>query len=1162
MVHLLSKFFNIRPAEWPRVLLIYLILFLIVGSSTWGKTIVEAAFLEQVGVNFLPWVFVFNAALSILAMVIYTPFADRVPNDRLLIAVLVTGILGIGIGLAILAGGLVVVAYPLLYLIYYVVLVSIFNLHWATYVNGFYDTRAAKRIVPVVSSSGRIAGIAAGLTMPLLNTLLAPTGIITVWLATLAAATLPIWLMPRLLGERRPAAGRRDLIAPVTAAPRQKAILSHLDNLRDGYRFVAQSLFLRWMAVSAFISVVLVLLLYFRASQIFVNELQTTQAISNFTGVITGVANLAMIPVLFLLSRIMGWMGLGNTNLIYPFGNLAIAGTVLLGPGIPSAALAYLNRTTFRRTFFAPINTLLFNAVPVRVKGRARAFIDGFVMPLGFLVGGGLLLALPYISDTWFLPALIIIMAAAYAIVSLVIRGQYGRALITMLEQEDFSFLLSQEAADLPLADPATLKQLQKRLNNSPGHEFTVFMAELITQIGGGEAVPILHQAATTCPEARTRAAIISILTAADTRGEPVRRLYTGFLADPDGAVRQAALAGLAQLSGPDSPAFLELAVKLLDDPDIEVKTQILPPLLRSPDPAYQAPAQHILHTLLTAPNVASRVHGIRILHRAFGGQAVAQIAGFLADPADEVRLEAARTIETCTRQKIPPNTAGPVLAAIRPLLQDPVEGVRQAALTAIGRMAAPETFNHLLSTLNDPSPQVRATAVEVMVQIGKAIIPPVRSLLTSPNPQLRKMATVILSRINRREFGPLVTSHISENLLAVYQNHGYLDALEPVKTCPGIPAVQSALREQNRQLINEIFYFLTAIHDPYDVKTVADSLHSDAPRVRANAIEALEALTTPQIARLIAPLVEPDFPTARLLALAADAWDMPRPNTATTLKTLAGHPNHPLLRAIMAVVLANMAAAPAPSGQSQPQNRRQQQRPADLLDRLFDAPHKAPARPDSGSGPLALPEIEALLNTAATDPVEKVREAARVGRRIMAGNNRTRPAKKEGLMLSTVEKVIFLKEVPFFQGMTINQLEVLANVCEEELFEEDRPIFNQGDPGGSLYVVVSGKVGIERAGARKGSIVRLATLGAHAYFGEMTLFDNSPRSASAVALQDTLILRLRREPLITLARQYPDLSLELINVLSQRLREANDQIARLTRTRPRELHKLFDQLE
>ena len=133
--------------------------------------------------------------------------------------------------------------------------------------------------------------------------------------------------------------------------------------------------------------------------------------------------------------------------------------------------------------------------------------------------------------------------------------------------------------------------------------------------------------------------------------------------------------------------------------------------------------------------------------------------------------------------------------------------------------------------------------------------------------------------------------------------------------------------------------------------------------------------------------------------------------------------------------------------------------------------------------------------------------------------------------------------------------------MCEEELFAEDALIYDEGDPGGALYVVVNGRVGIEQR-KRAGVAARLATIEAYSYFGEMDFFDNSPRSHFAVAIQDTLVLRLRREPLIALARQQPMMSLELINVLSQRLREANDRIAELTKLRPRQVQKLFDQYD
>ena len=163
--------------------------------------------------------------------------------------------------------------------------------------------------------------------------------------------------------------------------------------------------------------------------------------------------------------------------------------------------------------------------------------------------------------------------------------------------------------------------------------------------------------------------------------------------------------------------------------------------------------------------------------------------------------------------------------------------------------------------------------------------------------------------------------------------------------------------------------------------------------------------------------------------------------------------------------------------------------------------------------------------------------------------------------MLSPLEKLAFLKEVPFFQSMTEDQVEALAAVCEEEGFAEDTTIFAQGDPGGALYVVVSGRVGLDRE-KRKGSFVHLATIGPTSYFGEMSLFDDSPRSTSAVALQDTPALRLGREPLIELVRHDPGLSLELMKVLSRHLRVANDRIAEMTHSRPREINKLYDALE
>jgi CRP-like cAMP-binding protein len=75
-----------------------------------------------------------------------------------------------------------------------------------------------------------------------------------------------------------------------------------------------------------------------------------------------------------------------------------------------------------------------------------------------------------------------------------------------------------------------------------------------------------------------------------------------------------------------------------------------------------------------------------------------------------------------------------------------------------------------------------------------------------------------------------------------------------------------------------------------------------------------------------------------------------------------------------------------------------------------------------------------------------------------------------------------------------------------------------------------------------------------------MNLFDGSPHESSAIVSRDTLTLRLRREPLADLARQSSALSLALINVLSQRLREATKQAIGLSATGPSQLQKLLEE--
>lgn len=1215
MRQMLGKLLNIRTQEWPRLLYLYVMFLLFMTGTFWAAVILEAAFLEQLGVEALPSFFIIKAAWSLLAILVYSAFADRIRNDKLLIGILLVSIVAISIGLSLLISEQYWIAYPLLFTIVFVPLDDIFFAHWYTYVNDFYDTRAAKRIVPILATTVAVSGIISGLTMPFLTQVLAPFHFIIMWIILLSSVAILAWLMPRFFKDTgRTKSGMFSVAAIAAAAPNtaentDKQPPSELNNIREGYSYILNSKFLRWLALSVFLLMLLFSLLQYRASEIMLAELQTTAAIADFIGWLTGLTYLLLLPLqLFLLSRIINKIGLANSNFIFPSGILVFGTGLVFLPNLATAAMAFFSRTSFYGVIGYPMESLLYNAVPMRIKARARAFIGGLIVPIGALVGG-LLLLLPI---TALVPVLILALAVGYFASAFFIRREYSRALIKMLEEEDYSFMLSQDAPKLTINDPTALQALRKKLQASTSHEFTVFLAKLISQIGGTDAVAILGEVARDTTDARSRAAILDVLVASDERSDAIRQLYLSFLEDPHADVRQSALTGLEQLNGPDSRTFQDIAVQMLNDPSIEVRAQILPALLSSRNPEHHQSAQNAINGFLDSDDVYQQARGVRILAYTGDPNHLNVFIKHLSSPNDAVRLEAAQAVEQLSTARLAPPAVESIVTAALPLLKDPIERVREVGVIVLGRLGGPENYRAIVGTLADSSQQVRATAADVLYKIGKSAVHIIHPLLNAADPKLRKMAAVILSRINKREFGPLIETHLTGNLLTIYTHHSLLAALTPCAVYPTITVINSALAEKNKMLLDEIFYLLSAVHNANTVTVVLDSLKARSSRMRANAVEALETLTSPQTARLIGPLFEPKLPSQELVRLSNQPWALPVPSTRNAIEdilTNSGERDH-TYRALMVYALGEFGLAINPDDPPgngglltgahvkklintghwrdskksaklskdtdlTPKKRRRAK--VDPFAALSDDSDETKNRVDPDTPkhhnaatqkmnptplhPYTLTEIEAWLDKAVTDSVVEVRLAARAAKRMISGASVTDLVHEEDILLSAIEKIIFLKEVPFFQGMTVDQLRVLANVCEEEYFEEDARIFNQGDSGGALYVVVSGRVALEQE-KRKGSFARLGTVEAHSYFGEMNLFDDSPRSSAAVAVQDTLTLRLRREPLIALARQYPDLSLELINVLSQRLREANSRIAELTRTRPRELHKLFDKFD
>ena len=134
------------------------------------------------------------------------------------------------------------------------------------------------------------------------------------------------------------------------------------------------------------------------------------------------------------------------------------------------------------------------------------------------------------------------------------------------------------------------------------------------------------------------------------------------------------------------------------------------------------------------------------------------------------------------------------------------------------------------------------------------------------------------------------------------------------------------------------------------------------------------------------------------------------------------------------------------------------------------------------------------------------------------------------------------LRRIPLFSGLTDAELVPLATRCRRRLFPPREALFHEGDAGQTLYLILSGYVNIQRV-VPEGTVVFVARRGPGDHFGELSLFDDLPRSADAVTETACDLLMLDRRELMFFLETHPQVSWEIIRTLSSRLREAADRM-------------------
>lgn len=137
------------------------------------------------------------------------------------------------------------------------------------------------------------------------------------------------------------------------------------------------------------------------------------------------------------------------------------------------------------------------------------------------------------------------------------------------------------------------------------------------------------------------------------------------------------------------------------------------------------------------------------------------------------------------------------------------------------------------------------------------------------------------------------------------------------------------------------------------------------------------------------------------------------------------------------------------------------------------------------------------------------------------------------------------IKNVPLFSELTDHELNLLAASGSRQKFPDKNVIFQEGDSGEVLFIILSGKVKVMLTG-KNGQEFILSHLGPGNFFGEMAILESAPRSASVITVEGSEFFLLGRKELTELLKHHPDIAMKILKNLSQRLRKVSEQVRSL----------------
>jgi len=771
-------------------------------AQTLGLVGAESLFLAEVGVALLPAAYIAASLLTVAGSFAYAMRVGEARNDRLFIHMLLGAFVVLAASAAAIFAG-VRIAIPVVFCFWYLAQ-SVFVNHFLTFTGDYFDSFATKRIFPRLSIGASLGGAAGGGGAALLADWLGPGSLIAGWALIFGCCALLL----RVARARLLRWGPLEL---------EEADETSVVGMRGAVRYLGRSSLGRWLVVSAIGMVVSLFVANYIYSGIFIEAFPEPAALAAFLGIYLGVTNVIEIFVGFLVTpRIIQRLGVPTANLIHPVLTIASFGALAFSYGLRSGIAARVNRELIDNAMAFPVRSLVYNAMPMRLRGRMRAFLEGIVVYAGMSMAGVVLLVAGNPDPLW-LCALGSAAALAFLGANLMARREYLRDLVSQLRTGRLD--LTDIGDEIGKWGATRLAELWEQLLQSEGARPSRSLLELIPNLAArGITDPLLRAISHPNPDVR-RSCVNALASVPD---EAIDSALARCLDDPTASVRLAALRALVRRASgaPLGDRIHELA----QDPDPQVRGEaalqlgdeglgILDEMLRSGDPAEASAG------LRVAPEGLCD----RVLDR-------------IQDPVPAIRAAALEAVARLEPE--PPPSKSALLEA----LADPEPRVRRAAVLLLANLEDDESLAALASALGDTSPDVQFTAETILGSLGDegvdAAVPYLRSERErSVQGALRVLAAADTDRGRGRLIQEL-RHHVRQLWFDVL-------ALQRLPADEGTPGafLRAAFQDDMKRNRRLAFRILALIEDKNIIRKVEKTLRLGSERNRGDALEVLSHL-------------------------------------------------------------------------------------------------------------------------------------------------------------------------------------------------------------------------------------------------------------------------------------------------------------------------------